>query len=188
MLFTKHIGLVLLAAVCCISSVSAKKRQAAAVPVPAAASVADTVIGTRDFVFLPYLFGADTAGNMIALGNLVAERDAAFFTADLLATYKILRNDVREFDRLLLRCGGNWGATAYVLALQAAARKPMANVWMAYDRMGQNWEAAAVRLGVLYPGSMQPTYTFGLYLERQQRVWRRLLEEPFRWRKIFLGL
>lgn len=123
----------------------------------------------------------------IRAGEMVAERDIALFTADLLDTYKILKGDERNLTRLFLRCERNWGATAYALALQAASRVPMRTVLMHYDAVGRDWERTAVDMGMLYKGSRQPSYTFGVYLDRQQEVWRKVLDGPVRWRRTFLG-
>lgn len=145
---------------------------------------ADTV-----FVFdsLPAIWVSDPAQVFIRTGELVAERNIAFFTADLLDTYKVLKNDERILSRLFMHCDRNWGATAYALALQAASRVPMRVVLMEYDAAGRDWGRTAVRMGQLYTGDCQPSYTFGVYLNRQWTVWRKMLEAPLRWRRTFLG-
>lgn len=123
----------------------------------------------------------------ICVGEMVAERDIAFFTADLLDTYKILKNDERNLTRLFLRCDRSWGATAYALALQAASRIPMDVVLMIYDEAARDWERTALRMGLLYAADCRPSYTFGVYLNRQESVWCKRLEVPLRWRRMFLG-
>ncbi|WP_298064463.1 hypothetical protein [uncultured Rikenella sp.] len=129
----------------------------------------------------------NSTGVFICVGEMVAERDIAFFTADLLDTYKILKNDERNLTRLFLRCDRSWGATAYALALQAASRIPMDVVLMVYDEAGRDWERTAIRMGLLYPADCRPSYTFGVYLNRQESVWCKRLEVPLRWRRMFLG-
>lgn len=146
--------------------------------------VADTV-----FVFdsLPAIWAAGPAEAFIRTGEMVAERDIVLFTADLLDTYKILKKDERNLTRLFMRCDRNWGATAYALALQAASRVPMRVVLMNFDAAGRNWERTAVGMGLIYKGNCQPSYTFGIYLNRQLTVWYEVLEAPLRWRRTYLG-
>lgn len=127
------------------------------------------------------------AETFIRTGEMVAERDIAFFTADLLDTYRVLKNDERNLSRLFMRCDRSWGATAYALALQAASRVPMRTVLMEYDAAGRDWERTAVRMGLLYMPDCRPSYAFGVYLNRQRTVWREVLEAPLRWRRTFLG-
>lgn len=126
------------------------------------------------------------ACSFIALGEMVAERDITLFTAELLRTYKVLGNDERNLTHLFVRCGRNWGATAYALALQASSKRPLREVVMYYDLAGWNWQRAAVELGAVSRRSGEPTYTFGVYLNRQQQVWEQVLEAPLRWRRTFL--
>lgn len=143
------------------------------------AVIADTIVVADSFA-------ATLTEKFIRTGEMVAERDIALFTADLLNTYKILKNDERNLTRLYLRCGGNWGATAYALALQAASRVPMRVVLMNYDAAGRDWECTALGMRMIYGESLQPSYSFGIYLSRQESVWRKVLEGPLRWRRTFL--
>lgn len=165
---------------CCVilglpGAAIAKKRNTA--PSADTVAVCDTV---------PALFADNSTEVFIRAGEMVAERDIAFFTGDLLETYKILKNDPRNLTRLFVRCDRNWGATAYALALQAASRVPMQVVLMNYDAAGRDWERTAIGMGMIYKGSLQPAYTFGIYVNRQQEVWRKMLEAPLRWRRTFL--
>lgn len=165
---------------CCVilwppAAAIAKKRNTA--PATVTVAVCDTV---------PALFADNSTEAFIRAGEMVAERDIAFFTGDLLETYKILKNDPRNLTRLFIRCDRNWGATAYALALQAASRVPMQVVLMNYDAAGRDWERTAIGMGMIYKGSLQPGYTFGIYVNRQQEVWRKMLEAPLRWRRTFL--
>lgn len=158
----------------------AKKQKAVTV------LVADTVVVTDS---LPVrLFAANSTEKFIRTGEMVAERDIALFTADLLNTYKVLKNDERNLARLFMQCDRNWGATAYALALQAASRKPLRVVLTEFDMAARDWERTALRMKMVYRAGRVPDYTFGLYLERQQAVWRRVLEEPERWRRAFLDV
>ncbi|WP_281671162.1 hypothetical protein [Rikenella microfusus] len=172
--------------ICCLGTVGCLScglpaTAAAFLPQPVAADSAAACVP-------PAAIRADAlTETFIRAGEMVAERDIALFTADLLDTYKILKGDERNLTRLFLRCEGNWGATAYALALQAASRVPMRTVLMNYDAADRNWERTAVDMGMLYKGSRQPSYTFGVYLDRQQEVWRKVLDGPVRWRRTFLG-
>lgn len=119
---------------------------------------------------------------------MVAERDVALFSTDLLSTYKVLKGDKRNLTWLFERCDRNWGATAYALALQAASPKlSLREVVMGYDLAGRNWQQAAVDMGAVSRRSGEPTYTFGAYLNRQQQAWKQVLEVPLRWRRTFLN-
>lgn len=146
----------------------------------------DTVkVGGGDVRLQPPV-SQNAAQAFIRMGEMVAERDIALFTADLLSTYKVLENDVRNLTRLFERCDRNWGATAYALALQASSKRPVREVVMLYDLAGWDWQRTAVELGLVSPRSGEPTYTFGVYLSRQQQVWKRVLTAPLRWRRTFL--
>lgn len=124
----------------------------------------------------------------IRLGEMVAERDVALFSTDLLSTYKVLKGDKRNLTWLFERCDRNWGATAYALALQAASPKlSLREVVMCYDLAGRNWQQTAVDMGAVSRRSGEPTYTFGAYLNRQQQAWEQVLEAPLRWRRTFLN-
>lgn len=155
---------------------NAKKQQTAIIAdtVP----VADTILNC--------LFAAAPTEKFIRTGDMVAERDIALFTADLLNTYKVLKNDERNLTRLFMQCGRSWGAAAYALALQAASRKPLRAVLMEYDRTGRDWERTALRMKMIYRAGMAPDYTFSLYLARQEAVWRKVLDGPEQWRRTFL--
>lgn len=156
---------------------SAKKQKAAVI-------VADTVLVADT---LPaYRYAATPTEAFIWQGDMVAERDIALFTADLLDTYKVLKNDERNLTRLFMRCGESWGATAYALALQAASRKPLRTVLTEYDMAARDWERTALRMKMIYRAGMAPDYTFGLYLARQEAVWRKVLGGPEKWRRTFL--
>lgn len=155
---------------------NAKKQQAEI--------MADTVLVADTLQGCP--FATDPAEKFIRTGDMVAERDIALFTADLLNTYKVLKNDERNLTRLFMQCNRSWGAAAYALALQAASRKPLRAVLMEYDGTARDWERTALRMKMIYRAGMAPDYTFGLYLERQQAVWRKVLDGPERWRRTFL--
>ena len=157
---------------------SAKKQKADTV------MVADTVVVTDSLSACP--FAATLTEKFIRMGEMVAERDIALFTADLLNTYKALKNDERNLTRLFMQCDRSWGETAYALALQAASRRPLRAVLTEFDTAGRDWEQAALRMKMIYRAGMAPDYTFGLYLERQQAVWRKVLDGPERWRRTFL--
>lgn len=134
------------------------------------------------------IWAADPTEAFIRIGEMVAERDIALFTSDLLKTYKELKGDERNLTRLFLRCDRDWGAMAYALAIQAASRKPMRVVLVNYDYAGRNWQRTAGRMRMIYGGNLKPTYTFGIYLMRQEIAWRKMLDEPSRWRRTFLNL
>lgn len=150
---------------------------------------ADTVLVAETVVVIDSLpvrwFAATSTEQFVRTGEMVAERDIALFTADLLDTYKVLKNDERNLTRLFMQCDRNWGATAYALALQAASRKPLRVILTEFDMAARDWERTALRMKMIYRAGRAPDYTFGLYLERQQAVWRRVLEKPERWRRAF---
>lgn len=150
----------------------------------AAVIVADTVLVADTLPMCP--FAATPTEKFIRMGDMVAERDIALFTADLLDTYKILKNDERNLTRLFMQCDRNWGAAAYALALQAASRRPLRTVLTEFDMAGRDWERTALRMKMIYRAGMAPDYTFGLYLARQEAVWRKVLDAPERWRRTFL--
>ena len=118
-------------------------------------------------------------------GDVVAERDLELFKADLLRTYRCLERDERNLTWLFMRCDRSWGATAFALAMQAAAKESLRVVLMDYDAAGRNWERTATGMGLL-SGGRRPSYTFNAYLSRQQETWTRILENPMRWRETYL--
>ena len=123
---------------------------------------------------------AEPAASFIRTGRQVAAHDLSFYTTNLLATYKVLGNDIRNLNNLYQRCDRDWGATAYALVLQAASKLPLTTLLINYDEAGRDWQKTAVRLHLLQGKKQEPRYTLSVYMNRQMDVWNDFLTAPQR--------